>query len=154
MFFFPSGILSAMLIKLLALLISERLFRHFSVRIVSILISQYSFSYHTNVIEAGSVHSILLSINFFALFLYCNVEFFDNGATCYTPLASESTFSIVLRTYTPHCTHTRRSPEEESVKFWNVVYVYCGVCVFKTLEKPFYLRVICVMCWVAFLDTI
>jgi len=50
-FFFSRGILSAVLINLLTLLISKGLFRHFSVRVVNIPVSQYFFSYHTTVIE-------------------------------------------------------------------------------------------------------
>jgi len=56
--------------------------------------------------EVGSVYSILLCINYFALYLYCNMEFFDNGATCYSSLTSERTFSIFLRTHAPHIIHT------------------------------------------------
>jgi len=90
--FFFRSILSAILINLLALLISEGVFKHFSVRIVNIPISQCFFSYHTNVIEVGSVYINLLNINYVALFLYRHMEFFDNGATCYTSLAIERTF--------------------------------------------------------------
>jgi len=58
-----------MLINHLALLISEGLFRHFSLRVVNIPVSQYFFPYHTNVIEFA-VYTLSFSILIILLCFY------------------------------------------------------------------------------------
>jgi len=38
--------------------------------------------------------------------LYSTMQFLDNGETCNTPQVGKMTFSIILKTHTPHYIHT------------------------------------------------